>query len=451
MPQSPARRAVAWLAATLALVAPAAANPLVVADVATGQVLEAQEPTVPWYPASLTKLMTTYVVLQAIENGKLRRDAPLVYSARAQAEPPSKMGFQVGQTVTVDDALKMLMVQSANDIAFLLAEGASGSVEGFVAEMNATARRIGMTSTNFVNPNGLPVRPGPDLQRTTARDMAVLATRLYRDFPQWAGLFSLDAIQIGDRILRNHNGLVGRYPGTDGMKTGYVCSSGFNVVATATRGSRRLVTVVLGAPTPIERSETAIDAFERGFAATSARGTLASLPDVTAAFPVDLREQMCGKSTAKIRAARKLDPNGHPWRPILMAKTQVNPVMVYATPAPNAPQVAAKPSGLDEDPPAFAPKASTTPALIPGAAVKPGSAKVKPLKAATPQKAKASAKAPKKTAASTEKKGRVKIELTPKSAGPTLSPGPNAASNSPVAVPGGIYRNAAPTEGKSSF
>ncbi|MFD1333228.1 D-alanyl-D-alanine carboxypeptidase family protein, partial [Methylopila musalis] len=355
------RRAAAWLAiaAAAGLALPAQAQPVLVADVATGQVLEANEATAPWYPASLTKLMSAYVVLTAVRNGKLRADTPLIYTARAQAEPPSKMGFQVGQTVTVDDALKMLMVQSANDIAFLLAEGVSGSVEGFVAEMNRTARQLGMTNTNFVNPNGLPVRPGPDLQRTTARDMALLASALYRDFPGQAGLFSLDAIQIGDRILRNHNGLIGRYPGADGMKTGYVCSSGFNVVATATRNGRRLVAVVLGSRTPIERSETAIDAFERGFAATSARATLASLPQQVGAFPVDLRETMCGKSTAKARAERKLDPAGHPWRPILMSKTQVNPVRVYATAAPNAPAVAAKPSGVDEDAPtAFAPTAA---------------------------------------------------------------------------------------------
>lgn len=461
MLQSLRRRAAACLIAAAFVSGPASARPLLVADVATGQVLEADEATVAWYPASLTKLMTTYVVLEAIKNGRLRLDVPLVYTARAQAEPPSKMGFQIGQTVTVDDALKMLMVQSANDIAFLLAEGVSGSVEGFVAEMNRTARELGMAGTNFVNPNGLPVRPGPDLQRTTARDMAVLASALYRNFPQYAGLFSLDAIQIGGRILRNHNGLIGRYPGADGMKTGYVCSSGFNVVATATRNGRRLVTVVLGSPTPVERSETAIDAFERGFAATTARGTLATLPQVASAFPVDLREQMCGKAFAKVRAARKLDPNGHPWRQVLMSKPAVSPVMVYAGAAPGAQTVAAKPSGVDEDAPtAYAPNASTTPALVPGAQVSPGKAltNAKPAKgAAAARTAKPSERrsaADRKSAAANkgaaETKGRVRIELQPKAAGRTLTPGPAAATTSPLAVPGSIYRNAVP-DGKSAF
>lgn len=445
------RRALACLAAALSLAAvPALGRPLLVADVATGQVLEAEDATVPWYPASLTKLMTTYVVLQAVKNGKLRLDQSLVYTVRAQAEPPSKMGFQVGQTVTVDDALKMLMVQSANDIAFLLAEGVSGSVEAFVAEMNRTARDIGMTNTNFVNPNGLPVKPGPDLQRTTARDMAVLAAALYRNYPDQAGLFSLDAIQIGGRILRNHNGLIGRYPGADGMKTGYVCSSGFNVVATASRGGRRLVTVVLGAPTPVERSETAIDAFERGFAAKSAIGALASLPNVAAAFPIDLREQMCGKSSAKIRASRKLDPNGHPWRQVLMSRTVVNPVMVSATPPPGAPAVAAKPSGVDEDAPtAYAPNTATAPAIVPGATVSPG----RPLRAEKPVKAKPKAAKTQKPgkAAKSDAKGRVKVDLKPAGSQKTLSPGPAAASNAPLAVPGSVYRNAVPPGGKSAF
>ncbi|WP_245479441.1 D-alanyl-D-alanine carboxypeptidase family protein, partial [Hansschlegelia zhihuaiae] len=319
----------------------AEAAPLLVVDLASGQVLEAREATTPWYPASLTKLMTTYVVLNAVKAGRLTLQTPLVYTERAQAEPPSKMGFQVGQTVTVDDALKMLMVQSANDIAFLLAEGVSGGVEAFVAEMNRTARQIGMQNTNFVNPNGLPVRPGPDLQRTTARDMAALAIALYRDHPEMASLFALDAIKIGDRTIRNHNGLIGRYPGADGMKTGYVCSSGYNVVATASRGGRRLVTVVLGAYSPLERSEIAVDAFERGFSAAKALGPIASLPTPTAAFPVDLRSEMCGKEGAKVRAARRLQLDAHPWADRLKSKPAVSPVMVYATPVAGQPQGAA--------------------------------------------------------------------------------------------------------------
>lgn len=399
----------------------AEAGPVLVADVATGQVLEARDATTPWYPASLTKLMTTYVVLNAIKARKLTLETPLIYTERAQKEPPSKMGLQVGQTVTVDDALKMLMVQSANDIAFLLADGVSGSVEAFVVEMNRTARQIGMANTNFVNPNGLPVKPGPDLQRTTARDMAVLASAIYRDHPEMAGLFSLDAIRLGKRTMRNHNGLMGRYPGTDGMKTGYVCASGYNVVATATRGGRRLVAVVLGAYSPLERSEIAVDAFERGFSATRTVGTFNSLPSVAPAFPIDLRDQMCGKAGLQARKARQPALEAHPWAATLMSKPAVSPVMVYATPAPGKPEVAAAPSGVDEDAaPAFAPAAAGATPEIAGQKVKPGSAAVKPLKAGKPKggAAKSKSRPAKSKPARTKPKGkpsanagRVKIDL----------------------------------------
>lgn len=422
------RRAAAALLALAVGTGGAQAGPLIVADVATGQVIEAREATTPWYPASLTKLMTTYVVLNAVKAGKLTLATPLLYTERAQKEPPSKMGFQVGQTVTVDDALKMLMVQSANDIAFILAEGVSGSVERFVVEMNRSARQIGMSNTNFVNPNGLPVKPGPDLQRTTARDMAVLAAVLYRDHPEMAGLFALDAIKIGQRTMRNHNGLMGRYPGTDGMKTGYVCASGFNVVATATRGGRRLVTVVLGAYSPLERSQIAVDAFERGFAGQPGAYTLRTLPSPTAAFPIDLRDQMCGKAGNASRKARQPALDAHPWAQILKSKPAVSPVMVYATPAPGKPEAVPEPSGVDEDAPAAAVAAADPKKGAPkaGAAAKgtKADAKAKPAKAGAKPAAKAKTAKPAKP--STTKTGRTRTEVD-------LAPGPNAAA---AGVPG---------------
>jgi|GEM_PF-1214396 len=441
------RLAAPLLALMLGWTGAAAANPMIVVDVRTGGVIEANEATTPWYPASLTKLMTTLVVLNAMKAGRLTPQTPLVYSARAQAEPPSKMGFQVGQTVTVDDALKMLMVQSANDIAVALAEGVSGSVEAFVAEMNRTAQQIGMTNSVFVNPNGLPVRPGPDLQHSTARDLAVLAVTLLRQHPEHAWLFNIDALRIGNRILRNHNGLIGRYPEADGMKTGYTCSAGYNLVATATRGDRKLVTVILGSPNPLLRSEKAIDAFERGFQATSARVTLAALPDVTAAFTTDLREQMCGKAFAKERLARRKEADDHPWRDRLMTKPPVSPILVAATPAPGQTQVAGQPSGVDEESPsAFAPTPGTTPAIA-GQTVKPGSAKVHSLSVPKPQAkptAKKAASKSKKTLPTALKRNKVKIDLKP-----ALNGGSNGDGAEPV--PGSIYRKAAPADGKSAF
>ena len=254
---------VAALAGALALVAgAAAAGPSLVVDVDSGQTLSENDATEPWYPASLTKLMTTYVALQAVRDGRLTLDTPLTMSARAAAMPASKMGFAPGVEVTLDNALKMLMVKSPNDVAVMIAESIDGSVEAFAAEMNATALKLGMRESHFVNPNGL----HDPAHVSSARDMAIVARALLRDFPEQRDLYDIGALQLGDEIIANHNGLLGRYPGADGMKTGFTCPAGFNVVATATHGGRRLIVVVLGAPSPLERTMEAARLFDAGFA-----------------------------------------------------------------------------------------------------------------------------------------------------------------------------------------
>jgi D-alanyl-D-alanine carboxypeptidase len=258
--------------ALLALLAsPALAAPSVVIDVDSGQTLYQRDATINWYPASLTKLMTVYVALSAVRDGRVTMDTPFVMSQRAASMAPSKMGFRPGTQVTLDNALKMLMVKSPNDVAVMVAEGVSGSVEGFADEMNAAAAKIGLKESHFVNPNGLP----DTRQVTSARDMAMIGRALLRDFPEEAGIFGIGALQLGGQIIPTHNGLIGRYPGADGMKTGFTCAAGFNVVASATHGGRRLIVVVLGSPTPRERTAKAIALFERGFA--QAGGGLAAL------------------------------------------------------------------------------------------------------------------------------------------------------------------------------
>ena len=235
----------AALACALALGAgEASATPSLVVDVDTGQTLFEREATAPWYPASLTKLMTTYVALQAVRDGRLTLDTPLTMSARAANMPASKMGFRPGVEVTLDNALKMLMVKSPNDVAVMIAESVSGSVEAFADEMNATGRRLGLKESHFVNPNGL----HNPAHVSSARDMAMIGRALLKDFPEHSDLFDIGALQLGDEIIPNHNGLLGRYPGADGMKTGFTCPAGFNVVASATQGGRRLIVVVLGSP-----------------------------------------------------------------------------------------------------------------------------------------------------------------------------------------------------------
>ncbi|MCO5078276.1 MAG: D-alanyl-D-alanine carboxypeptidase [Chelatococcus sp.] len=280
---------------SIASIAPASANPTLVVDVASGRVLQSSQASDLWYPASLTKLMTTYLVFQEIKAGRLGLETPLKVSARAAAEKPSKIGVRPGSEITVDNALKMMLVKSANDIAVVLAEGVSGSVEAFVARMNQTAQSIGMYDSYFANPNGMP----DDRARTSARDLAVLARSLIVDFAPYRGYFEIGSIQLGKRTFQNTNGLVGRYPGSTGMKTGFVCASGFNVVATAQQGNRELLTVVLGAPSAVQRTIQAAELFDAGFSQWSGSGqSVDSLPRAAQTAPVNLYNEICGKNRA---------------------------------------------------------------------------------------------------------------------------------------------------------
>ena len=287
------------IAVTLAALAssPASSEALLLVDADSGKVLHAENATYPWYPASTTKLMTAYVILHAVKQGRITLDTPFVVSAGAVAQQPTKMGFRAGTQVTVDNALKMMMVHSANDMAVLLAEGLDGSIEAFATEMTETAQRIGMTQSSFVNPNGLPAEG----QITSARDLAILARALIHDFPEYAMYWRIPAIKLGRRVLRNYNPLIDRYPGADGMKTGFICASGFNIVASATHGDKRLIAVVLGAPSSLGRAVKAVGLFEKGFGGGSglswllpSLGTVDQLTPIASA-PPDLHDEICGK------------------------------------------------------------------------------------------------------------------------------------------------------------
>jgi D-alanyl-D-alanine carboxypeptidase len=254
--------------------------------------------------------MTTYLVFRAMREGKLQPETLITVSENAVAQPPSKMGFKAGTQLTVDNALKMLMVKSANDIAVVLAEGAGGNLPQFVEQMNLTATKLGMTGTHFANPNGLP----DDSQVTTARDMAVLARAIIREFPEYELYFRIPAIQMGKRLLRNHNKLIDHYIGADGMKTGFICSSGFNVVATAKRGEKRLIAVVFGSYSASQRTEDAARLFEKGFGHLAAiKAMFGGGPHMLEAIenqavaPVDLREQMCNARRKRPVAESDID------------------------------------------------------------------------------------------------------------------------------------------------
>ena len=257
-----ARIAAIFMAVAANTVSPlASAGPALLFDAADGKVLYAEDQDDQWYPASLTKMMTAYVVFEAIKEGKLQLDTKISCSANASSQPPTKIGLAVGAQMSVETALQAMIIQSANDVAVMLAESVAGSHEAFVERMNATATRLGMTRTKFVNANGLPEAE----QVTTARDLARLATAILRDYPDHARLWSLLEIHIGKRHFGTFNGLLVNYAGADGMKTGFTCDSGFNVVASATRDGHKLIAVVLGENSAKQRSLRASGLLEHGF------------------------------------------------------------------------------------------------------------------------------------------------------------------------------------------
>jgi D-alanyl-D-alanine carboxypeptidase len=276
------------LIALISLSATALATPELIIEASSGQVIHARDATARWYPASLTKLMTAYVVLRSVAERRLSLQDIVPMSARAAAAAPSKLGLRVGQALTVDGALKVLLVKSANDVAIALAERTSGSVGAFVTAMNAHSRRIGLRGSRWVNPNGL----HDPRQITTARDMAKLMQRLIAEFPDQASLLGIPAVAFAGRVMENHSGLIGRYPAV-WAKTGYVCASGFNVVASLERQGRRIIAVVMGRPSAIERDAWAALLMETAFQSQGSGGLDALPPSAEPAM--DLRRHACGR------------------------------------------------------------------------------------------------------------------------------------------------------------
>ncbi|RFC67904.1 MULTISPECIES: D-alanyl-D-alanine carboxypeptidase family protein [Mesorhizobium] len=278
--------------AALMVASPALANPTMLFDLQSGRVIHHQDAFQRWYPASLTKLMTAYVTFRALDAGELTLDSPIRISKNASSQIPAKMGYQPGSVVKLDNALKMMLVRSTNDIAMAIGENVGGTQELFVQRMNTEAARLGMTDTHYANPNGL---FAPD-QFTTARDQALLVTALRREFPQYSGYYGIEGLRAGKRVLTNFNLLVGRYNGADGMKTGFVCESGFNLIGSATRNGRTLVAIVLGAKDAQTRAVDAAALLDAGFANQSAGAqTVSALPFYgdAAREPISQRPIIC--------------------------------------------------------------------------------------------------------------------------------------------------------------
>ena len=285
----------------------AKAGPSILFDVQTGQVIESDNPHARWYPASLTKLMTTYVAFRAVQSGEVTFLSPVRMSRTAANEPPSKMGYRPGTVLTLDNALKIIMVKSANDVAAAIGESLGGSMQGFADRMNAEAKRLGMTGSHWVNAHGL----HDDDQYTTARDLGILASALRREFPDYAGYFSIEGLAFGKQVIPSHNALVGVVEGADGMKTGYICPAGYNLVASATRNGRTLMAVVIGATSVKARNRAAAALLERGFS-TSGAGSLTlaalQLSDSGPGQATNMRADLCTKagSTALRKKEREL-------------------------------------------------------------------------------------------------------------------------------------------------
>lgn len=232
----------------------------IVVDAKTGEVLYAKKADSPRYPASITKVMTLYLTFEALAAGKLDLDDPVVFSPRAAAQPPTKLGVPSGQSITVEQAMQALAIKSANDVAVAMAETLAGTENRFAALMTLRARELGMHNTRFVNASGLP----DSRQVSTARDLAILSRAVMRDYPQYYKLFSQDSFTFRGKKINSHNHLLG-VPGVDGLKTGYIRASGFNIAISGVRDDRRLIVVVLGGPTSRIRDENAENLLLTGF------------------------------------------------------------------------------------------------------------------------------------------------------------------------------------------
>jgi D-alanyl-D-alanine carboxypeptidase len=234
----------------------------IVIDASSGEVLHSRNADVQNYPASLTKMMTLYLLFDALEKGKIKLDDGLSVSAHAEAQPATKLGLTAGSSIKVEKAILAIVIQSANDAAVVVAENIGGTEDKFADLMTKKARALGMTSTNFENASGLP----DTKQHTTARDLAVLARALMTDFPQYYHYFSVTKFVWGGRTIKTHNRLMVAYDGADGLKTGYIRASGFNLVTSAIRNNQRVIGVVLGGKSPSARDQQMAKLLDGGFA-----------------------------------------------------------------------------------------------------------------------------------------------------------------------------------------
>ncbi len=288
---------------------PASATPHLSIDLDSGKVLSHQQAFDPWHPASLTKLMTAYVAFKAIQSGEIDSNFAVQFSKLARRQPPSRMGYRPGTTLTIDSALKLLVVKSANDVSVAIAESIAGSVSKFANRMNREASRLGMRNSRFVNPHGLHDKR----QITTARDLALLIRAIHLEFPQHASLFRSSRVlapkrtkkgKVINRIYYSYNLLLERFRGADGFKTGFVCASGYNFIGSATRSGRRIAAIVLGQSSQTARVTKAAKLITEGFQHPLETGTALQKLKPRGAVPAGPRNMRGTLCTPKARKDR---------------------------------------------------------------------------------------------------------------------------------------------------
>ncbi|MER8814514.1 D-alanyl-D-alanine carboxypeptidase family protein [Mesorhizobium sp. M0220] len=253
----------------LAVPAPPQKYAAMVIDAGTGKTLFEVNSTALRYPASLTKMMTLYLLFEALDQGRISKETQIPVSDNAARQPPTKLRFRRGETIDVDSAIRAIVVKSANDVAVAVAEYLGGSEEAFAGMMTAKARQIGMSSTVFRNASGLPDGD----QHTSARDMAVLGMALHARFPQHFHYFSESDFMFRGRLVRGHNDMLGRVRGVDGIKTGYIRASGFNIVTSYNADGHRLIIVVMGADSARQRNDHVEALIQRSLSTGTANAT----------------------------------------------------------------------------------------------------------------------------------------------------------------------------------
>jgi D-alanyl-D-alanine carboxypeptidase len=304
----------------------AAAIPLLLIDARTLQVLYEEDAGQPWHPASLTKMMTAYLAFAAIADGRISLDTPVKISQHAWNQAPAKSGLDKGAAVSMQDALYIMLVKSANDVAVAIAETISGDEKTFVKQMNLMAEQMDLTATHFENSNGL----NNAKQVSTARDLAMLALYLQRDYPQYEEMFRAQAVKIGKATLKTSNEMLEHLDGVTGMKTGYICASGLNIVASMQRDGRSLIAVVLGGSSARERNELAAQLFLRGLSgALEPTGrTVVQLAN-RSGQPFDMKPYICGAKAQEYVKGREAEfPMGLKGQPSYLTDEIAGPIHV---------------------------------------------------------------------------------------------------------------------------